>query len=523
MKKILAIVLAVVLVVGCGIGCFFIFRNGSKNDDSKTLRIWSAPPLMGESYDSTLKIDPGNYSALYAKYVIEKFHEKYPDVKIQYEAKGWAEQLNENIVRSATVSQPDIIGTETYTQNLIDLDYLAPVSWDDDTYENFLPFTLESSTRDGKLYATPVYTNVCAFLYNETMLLNAGCPTRIDDHGEVQLIVPETWAEVLYCCEKVNAYLNSKDFLGEDREMTSIEKAKYGAYIINNEKGIAAGFRGELYLQIAGGSIIEEGGLKKAITPDEVDLDTPENVDGFSLMSALYGYSPTGAYTLAETNVSTALLKGDVAMTVDIPAWLAAGISAGITIKAAPIPVLSYDQSGNAVLKPYAYSESNRDGVHNNNEKGERVNIAVGNVSYAITKKSEKKEMAQDFIEICISEEAQAYLLALNYRSPSTRSGLDYVLNDEKLSALKNSFGDKVYNNAAANRDLIKTTLIDAQDSVNGNIEITGGLACFSTNINKCWTYYESFMRLIYHDRASDAQLKSGLTSLAKNIKEALK
>lgn len=525
MKKIIAIIVAFVVVAGVGLGVFFIMNGKGKEDEAKTLRIWSAPPLMGENYEDILKIDPTNYSALYSRYVIEKFKEEYPDVTIRYEAKGWAEQLNENIVRSANVSQPDIIGTETYTQNLIDLDYLSPVDWGE-KYDNFLPFTLESSTREGKLYATPVYTNVCAFLYNETMLVNAGCPTTINDEGKVELIVPETWAEVLYCCQLVDAYLNSAAFLGEDRTMTAIEKAKYGAYIINNESGIAAGFRGELYLQIAGGSMIKDGSLSRAITDKEIDLDTKENENGFALMSTLYGYSPTGAYTLAESNVSTALLSGDVAMTLDIPAWLEAGAAAGVNIKAAAVPVLTYDQNGDAVLEPYRYSETNRDGVNNSNTKEERANIAVGNVSYAITKKSEKKEMAQKFIEICLSEEAQAYLLALNYRSPSTKSGLEYVLDDDSLSSLSASMGDSVYQAAVKNRGTMYPTLIAELNSVSGNGAITGGLACFSKNINRCWTHYETFMRQIYNDRSarpSKQDIRTALTALSDNIKGELK
>ncbi len=525
MKKIICIIVAAVLLIGIGVGFFFIMQDEEPIDESKVLRIWSAPPLMGDTYDAALKIDPNSYSAKYTKYVIEEFKKVYPDVKIQYEAKGWAEQLNENIIRSANVLQPDIVGTETYAQNLIDLDYFAPVEWSKETYDDFLPFTIDAYTRDGKLYATPAYTNVCAFLYNEQMLIKAGCPIKINDEGEQELIVPETWAEVLYCCEKVDTYLNSADFLGHSGGMNATEKAKYGAYIINNERGIAAGFRGELYLQIAGGSMVKDGALNGSIGAQDVSLDTDANVDGFTLMSELYGYSSTGAYLLDEPTVSTALLKGDAAMTVDIAAWLTAGAAEGVTIKAAPIPVLSYTAEGDAVIAPYAYTENNRDGVHNTNVKGERANVAVGNVAYAITKKSDKKEMAQKFIEICISNQAQAYLLGLDYRAPSTISGCEYVLDDEKLVAMKDTFGDAAYNKTKASRDLIRTTIESALNSANGNENIAGGLACFSKNINLCWTHYETYMRKIYHDVANGASkslIKSELTVLSNSIKQEL-
>lgn len=522
-RKVLNSILAVVFAAVSVLGTALVLGGCTKQDDSKTLRIWSAVPLMNEGYEAALKIDPTNYSALYTKFIFEKFKAEYPDITIRYEAKGWAEALNENIIRTAAVSQPDIIGTETYTQNLVGQGYLAPVEWDKETYDNFLPFTLESSTRDGKLYATPIYTNTTAFLYNETILLAAGCPTEIDDDGAVKLLVPETWPEVLHCCEKVNAYLNSNTFLGHGGGMNAIEKTKYGAYIINNARGIAAGFRGELYLQLAGGSMIKEGALQSSVTANEINLDTDKNAEGFSLMSELYGYSPTGAYTLEETNVATALLTGDVAMTVDIPAWLAAGAAANVHLKASQVPVFTYDQSGKAVMTPFAYSAGNRDGVDNGTTKGRSANVAIGNVAYAITQKSDKKEMAQRFIEICLSDEAQAYLLGLNYRAPSTKSGLAYVLDDEKLSGLKTAVNEGAYNSAVANRDLMYQTLLDARDSVDGTVKIAGGLACFSTNINNCWTRYETFMRKIYNDRVSGSALRTELKKLSDGLKGELR
>ena len=139
-KKLVCIILAAVLVVGSVVGIVIVMSKQDKVDESKILRIWSAPPLMGEDYESTLKIDPDSYSALYSKFVIDRFKAEFPDITIRYEARGWAEALNENIIRSANVAQPDIIGTETYTQNLIDLDYLAPVEWSDEIKNNLLPF-----------------------------------------------------------------------------------------------------------------------------------------------------------------------------------------------------------------------------------------------------------------------------------------------------------------------------------------------------------------------------------------------
>ncbi|MBQ9481820.1 MAG: extracellular solute-binding protein [Clostridia bacterium] len=516
MKRLLLIIIALTVAFGC-VGCA---KSKTKIDEEKTLRIWSAPPLGGDysRLANAAELDyPSMYSQFYTKYVFEEFKKIYPDVNIAYEPMGWAESLNQKLMLSANSVQPDIVGMESYTQNLINMDFLSPVEWSGEVYNNFLPFTLESSMRDGKLYATPIYTNIFTFMYNENLMIEAGCPIEINEQGETELVVPATWAEVLYCCEKVNDHFKKNSDLYDD---------SYGAYVINNEKGIAAGLRGEFYLQSAGGSMIKEGALQKSITASEIDIDTEKNVDGFTLMDKLYKYAPYGAYVLGEGDVAAKILNGMVAMTVDIPAWLCNSMAAGVNIKTASVPVFTYDSEGKAMLEPYAYGVGNRDGVDNGTVKGKEANVAIGNVSFAITKKSTKKEMAQKFIEICLSDEAQAYLLGLYYRSPSTKSGLAYVLDDVKMQGLKTAipeYGDYAYRQSSTVLKTLKNSIEDELRAVDGQIEVAGGVACFSKNIMSCWTYYETFMRKIYKDRADDAALRAGLKELSDSLKRDLK
>ena len=135
--------------------------------------------------------------------------------------------------------------------------------------------------------------------------------------------------------------------------------------------------------------------------------------------------------------------------------------------------------------------------------------------------------MAQKFIEICISKEAQAYLLGLDFRTPSTKSAIEYVLDDNQLAGLKEKVGENSYNNVVYNREIIKVSLETALNSVNNNVNIAGGLACFSKNISKCWTHYETYMRQIYHDISYNNKpkslIKEQLSVLEQNIKGELK
>lgn len=497
-KSVKTLLIAVLVLCLCTVS-FLVTGCQPAVDESKTLRIWSAPPLMGEGYESTLKIDPSSYSAKYTKFVYEKFKELYPDVTIAYESKGWAESLNENIVRSANVTQPDIIGTETYTQNLINMNYLADVEWSEEIYNNFIPATIETSTRDGKLYATPIYTNNFTFIYNENMLKAAGCPTRINPETlETEVIPPATWAETLYCCQKVTDYFKSQGLLGSE-----FNKTLYGAYVINNERGIAAGFRGELYAQMAGGSFIKEGALSNSVTAANVNFNSQENVNAMKVMRKLYGYAPVNSYLMTESEIASSLAAGRIAMTTEIAAFLTVPTLNGVVLKTAPIPVFTDGDN----TTPYAYSANNRDGVNNGCNKLPTANVAVGNVSYAITRSSTKKEMAMDFIKICLSEEAQAFLLELDYRAPSTKSGMAYIMND-----------DNVNSQTIANRNLILDSLVDIQNSYIGEVglsKMVGGVACFKSNISNVWIEYEKCMKKVY---TQTTDIKQALDDLQVSV-----
>lgn len=493
MKKFCLLLLAFVLSMGALAGC--------GEDNTNKLVIWSAIPLH-KNYESALKTDPTNRSGLYTQYVLETFAELHPDVTVQIEDRGWAETLNEEIVRTATTTQPDIIGTESYTQNLIDLDYLWAVEWEEDVQNDLIPASTEIFMRDGGLYATPIYTNSLVFLYNEQLLFDAGCPTTLVD-GSLQVLPPETWAEVLYCCERVQAYLEQNYIKGD-----SLNARRYGAYILDNVRGVAAGFRGELYASLGGGSLFKEGALSKSATASDLNFNDPANVLGYELMRELYSYAPVDSYAgSTEQEMRNRLLAGQVAMTVEHPDLISLPKTAGVDLRVGKVPVFT-DGTMEENLTPYAYSENNRDGVHNGRTKLNSANILAGNVGWGITKSSEKKEQAMDFIRIALSPEAQVYLYELDTRLPSTKSG---------IAALKESTNSTVLKYA----DAMKYSIAEIENSYSANptVNLVGGIACFEKNIADCWISYETFTRTLY---TTQDDIQTALNTLQSSIAEKL-
>lgn len=499
-KKILSLILIVTILC-----CASVFGACSGSNDENTLYIWSVYPLYA-GYEMQLTIEPNHPYALYTKYIVDKFHETYPDVEVKIVDKGWGDSLNENIIRSMQGGeQPDLVGTEVYNQNYIAVDYFSKLNLTEEQVANYVPSALignydaDGDGKSGDLYAAPLMTGAFSFCYNEQLMLNAGCPKVWNEElnggeGGFELLVPETWAEVLYCAELVNNYL---DTTYTDKTV----REGYGAYIINNVKGIAAGFRAQAYMRLAGGDFVNFDALGTQIGADDLSIDSAENLDAITLMSILGMYTPKNSYALSGTSAETAitdyLKNGKVAMGIEYPSF-AAKLDPDY-IKFASLPVFTKGDN----FTPYEYSASDRDPA----ERLDGSNVMVGNVCAGIPKSSTKKEYAQHLINCILSDESQEMLFYLDMRIPVTKSGMSTVRNSERSETV----------DFATRLDSLLSQIENTYSE--DPVMIYGGLPCFKKNYSNIWTAFQVLTNSMYNpSNPSSVGLVNGKTGDSYNV-----
>jgi len=178
MKKILAIVLALTMIVALGSTAFAA-------DDQTTLTMWC---IATES--------DANRPAY--EQAIAEFEAAHPDVKIEWEA---FENESYKTKIKAAMSDPETLPDIFFTWSgafLGDFVDAGNVYCVDDAYKAFandLPeVMLSNSTYDGHHYAIPLTFNIVALFANMDLLAEAGW-----DH------VPETYEDLCACCDALLA------------------------------------------------------------------------------------------------------------------------------------------------------------------------------------------------------------------------------------------------------------------------------------------------------------------------------
>ena len=179
MKKILAIVLALTMIVALGA------TNAFAADDQTTLTMW----CIATESDANR---PAHEQA------IAEFEAAHPDIKIEWEA---FENESYKTKIKAAMSDPETLPDIFFTWSgafLGDFVDAGNVYCVDDAYKGFadaLPeVMLSNSTYDGHHYAIPLTFNIVALFANMDLLAEAGW-----DH------VPETYEDLCACCDALLA------------------------------------------------------------------------------------------------------------------------------------------------------------------------------------------------------------------------------------------------------------------------------------------------------------------------------
>ena len=211
MKKLIALVLAMLLVLGCcaafaegdGITLDVIICQYGPNTEN-----W----FLGDGMDGT------NFVA--------KFEEANPGIKLNLQVVSWNDVYTEVSTRIQNNNAPDILNIDVFANYAAD-GLLLPVKdyCPDELFADFFPSFIEQSVIDGTVWAVPDLASARA-LYVNTDILN-----------EVGVEIPTTWAELEDVCQAIVDFYNGEVYPWGIDMTTDEGQAAFSYYVWNNDGG----------------------------------------------------------------------------------------------------------------------------------------------------------------------------------------------------------------------------------------------------------------------------------------------
>ncbi len=215
--------------------------------------------------------------------VITKFEDANPGVTVNLEIQSW-ENINDVIrTRVQTNEAPDILSIDAFAGYVEDdLLYSADELVSQETIDDFQDAFRENASVDGKQYGFPLFASARALFVNDDLLEQAGVEQP-----------PTTWDE-LYDAAK--AVTDSTDAYG------------YGLPLGSEESQAEAG----IWFLGAGGGYG---------TPDEITVDTPQNLEAAQFMKRLYddGLTQPDAGATQRTPMLDQFIQGRFGMAMGLP------------------------------------------------------------------------------------------------------------------------------------------------------------------------------------------------------------
>lgn len=320
---------------------------------------------------NTIESDPEGQGK-YGKYIIEKFEEEHPGVKIKLEYHGWDEELRQNLVTALLANNaPDIVVGENFFQQYAELGSLIPL--DDvivDVKENLIPGTYAAGVYKDQVYGVSAFTGVFGFERNCAVIEKAGL--NCDQ-------APATW----------------DDLIAQAEQITQAGNGEYYGYTLQGPVGFSVGgiFRVAVYLAQAGAPMCK----------DDCTYPFFNNPDAAKVM-----------LFLREINRST-----PPGLTFDpdegrVYSQLFSGLSA---YQIAGSWHVGWAQSSNCEDCRYSSVPAPAD--------GQPASIIVGNVMYAVLKESKHPDVAAEWIKFLTRDDVQDLIYPTLGRLPSTRSALE--------------------------------------------------------------------------------------------------
>ena len=212
MKKVLAMLLAVVMVFACvGTAAFA--------DDEITLDV-----IICQYGPNTQDWFLG--TGMNGTNFVDKFEAENPGIKLNLEVVSWNDVYTVVDTRIAAGQAPDILNIDVFANYASD-GLLEPVSqWcPEELFNDFFPSFIEQSVIDDTVWAVPDLASARALFYN------------VDMFEEVGIEVPTTWAELEDACQAIIDYYDGEVYPWGIDMTTDEGQAAFAYYVWGNGGG----------------------------------------------------------------------------------------------------------------------------------------------------------------------------------------------------------------------------------------------------------------------------------------------
>ncbi len=332
-----------------------------------TLVVWTE---AGATLASA-KANPNTPEGKYGHYIIEQFEKEHPGVTVKLEDHGWDEQLRQNLLTSLMAGTgPDIVVGENYFQQYAALGTLVPL--DDvigDIKSNLVHGTYKAAEYNGHIYGLSAFTGVFGFERNCKVVEAAGFDCNKP---------PQTWDELVQQAQAITQKGGGKTF----------------GYSLQGPAGFSVGsvFRIAAYLAQAGASLCQNNCTQPY-------FNDPKSVPVYEFLRKINTDTPPGlTFNPDEGQLYTQLFKGVSAYQMAGSwhvTWAKQNNCADCRYSAIPVP------SG-----------------------GHAASVIVGNVQYAVLKRSKNIDLAKQWIKFVARDDVQNLVFSSMGRLPSTKSAL---------------------------------------------------------------------------------------------------
>jgi len=212
MKKILALVLALVMALGCA--------SFALAEDDITLDV-----IICQYGPNTQEWFLGK--GMNGTSFVEKFEAENPGVKLNLEVVSWNDVYSVVSTRISNNNAPDILNIDVFADYAAE-GLLMPVSeyCPEELYGDFFPQFIAQSVIDGVVWAVPDLASARALYYNVDLLKEAGVEK-----------VPETWAELEDACQAIVDFYGGEVYPWGVDMTTDEGQAAFAYYAWGNNGG----------------------------------------------------------------------------------------------------------------------------------------------------------------------------------------------------------------------------------------------------------------------------------------------
>ena len=278
MKKLIALLLAVVMVFGLGSMTFAA-------DDEITLDV-----IIAQYGPNTNEWFLG--SGMNGTNFVDKFEAENPGIKLNLEVVSWNDLYTVVDTRITNGNAPDILNIDVFA-NYANDGLLLPVSdyCPDELYADFFPAFIEQSIIDDTVWAVPDLASARAMFYN------------VDILEEVGVEVPTTWAELEDVSQAIIDFYDGEIYPWGIDMTTDEGQAAFAYYTWGN-----------------GGGFVDADG--------NWAVNSPENVEGvnFALSLIANGYTNPNPATETRYDLQDMFAAGKMAMLIapnQLPTYVA--------------------------------------------------------------------------------------------------------------------------------------------------------------------------------------------------------